>query len=268
MLRRVIHFPVDDVPVVPLHDPGPLAHRLFGELSQTLKPAPADPEPLRAVAAGVAQFLRDEGIERAPLPLAYLHCLAYRALRAAAMPREAAAWRRGRLADSPAAYVGDPRLWRAPVPLEVWRLLETRVARPWRSLAWPAGPAWMLDFRRFRPGDAPWLELSFFPVLERTLRWLAPAWDPKRGAGTLALRGFDVLPFARPPRPAAVLHFCSDLLSRLAPARSWSYPPTVLSLDLPPHRARPAAPAATRSFCLFRSLQRLSENGSENMKFP
>lgn len=234
----------DDTPAVPLHAPPPVADWLASRLRDALPPQPASaPDLPREIAASVARFLLAQDIADAPLPPAYLDLLAFRALCAAGERPAALRYAQGRLpadADTPIPF--DPEVWPGPVPLSIWSLFDQRLVRPLRSRADDGRILWMLDFRRLRPSDAGWLELTLLPGLRTLLEQIAPAFDPD-GRGVLGLRGLYATGFApsapsrrRRPAPLAapdIRAFCLRILSRQALLRRWPARPDVIYLDAP-----------------------------------
>lgn len=236
-----------------LHEPPPVAGWLANALRETLGLACPGEAPrnvplddlVHAVAAAVGRFLDEQRLAFATLPDRYLWLLAYRGLCAAGARDVAARWIRARLPEMAAEpNPFDPDVWPGPVPLVVWTLFDSRLVRPVRSLTADGRLMWMLDFRRLRPGDGGWLELTLLPGLGALVEQMAPAWDAVDGRGVLALRGLLATGFAPTPRrrsrlrdacldTTAIRAYCLRLLSRETERRHWARRPDVVFLDAP-----------------------------------
>jgi len=223
-----IGFPADDGAVVPLYGGGAWAAETRRRLGAVL--GGGETEARRALAGAVERFLREEGIDRRPLPDAYLDLLVFRGLRAAGQDDDARRWAAARLPARNGPEPFDPDVWPGPVPLVVWELFASGMVRPFRTLAADGRLAWILDFRRMGPGEAGWMDLTLFPGLRRMLEILAPAWDPGGGRGTLGLRGLGESGLARKDAEAVGRH-CGAVLARLAAARGWKRTPEIVWMD-------------------------------------
>lgn len=223
-----IRFPADDGAVVPLYGGGAWAAEARRRLGEVL--GDGDAEARRALAGAVERFLREEGIDRRPLPDEYVDLLLYRGLKAAGQDGAARRWAAARLPAKNGPEPFDPDVWPGPVPLVVWELFASGMVRPLRSLAADGRLAWILDFRRMGPGEAGWMDLTLFPGLRRMLEVLAPAWDAGGGRGTLGLRGLGASGLSRADAEAVGRH-CAAVLARLAPVRGWERTPEIVWMD-------------------------------------
>ena len=190
-------------------------------------------EVLQAVGTAMERYLEEQGLRKGNAPEGYVDRLLYRSLRSVGEDAAAGRWARWAFPGEKEKPAVDPEYWPGPVPLEVWRLFESRVVRPLRSRTADGRRMWIFDFRCWRGEEEGWMELTLLPGLRAILEQLAWGWDPT-GAGVLGLRGMPTEGRRRghggveTSAAERIRRFCEDVLDRVAKERGWAGRPDVV----------------------------------------
>ncbi len=193
-------------------------------------------EVLQAVGTAMERYLEEQGLRKGNAPERYVDRLLYRSLRSVGEDGAAGRWARWAFPGEKGRPAVDPEFWPGPVPVEVWRLFESRVVRPLRSRTADGRRMWIFDFQCWQQ-EEEWLELTLLPGVRSILEQLAWGWDPS-GSGVLGLRGVPggagETGWKRKgrivERSAAerIRRYCEDVLERVAKERGWAGRPDVV----------------------------------------
>lgn len=194
-------------------------------------------EVLQAVGTAMERYLEEQGLRKGNAPEGYVDRLLYRSLRSVGEDTAAGRWARWAFPGEKEKPAVDPEFWPGPVPVEVWRLFESRVVRPLRSRTADGRRMWIFDFQCWRGEEEGWMELTLLPGVRAILEQLAWGWDPS-GDGVLGLRGLQggAAEAGRKRRRRGgarseaerIRRFCEDVLERVAKERGWGGRPDVV----------------------------------------